>query len=78
MVLRGIKNSIETPDKKKIVKEVRDLLCRWMVQMTKRKIQPKALDQITKVVTHPQSPLIIKISGMLDDIISENQDRITE
>ncbi len=73
MVLRGIKNAIEEPNEKKVRWDAAGLLARWVYQVFKDRAKPRSLDAISRSVTDLRSPVMAKISSMIEDIMAENQ-----
>lgn len=73
MILRGIRNSTEDPDIKKVRKEAVWLLARWVARAFKDRAKPRTIDAISREVTDPKGPIMAKISSMIADIMSENQ-----
>ena len=73
MILRGIKNAIEEPNEKKVRWDAVGLLSRWVYQIFKDRAKLRTVDAISRSVTDLRSPVMAKISSMIADIMSENQ-----
>ena len=73
MILRGIKNAIEEPNEKKVRWDAVGLLSRWVYQICKDRAKQRTVDAISRSVTDLRSPVMAKISSMIADIMSENQ-----
>ena len=76
MVLRGIKNSMKDPDKKKIGKDAANVLTRWLLQIFKNRVNSKIREAIAEEVTNKNGQVMTKISGMIDDLSDENQQEV--
>ena len=73
MVLRGIKNSMKDPDKKKIGKEAVKVLSRWLLWIFKNRVNSKIREAVAEAVTNKRGPVMTKIDAMIDELLNENQ-----
>ena len=72
MVLRGIKNSMKGPDKKKIGKDAAKVLSRWLLWIFKNRVNSKIRDAVAEAVTNKRGPVMTKIDAMIDELLNEN------